>query len=83
MTSFASAVAGTLSQASMAADLQGSVTALAAHQALLFTANAGDMNTRSFLVIDANGTAGFQANADFVIEIVSPASPIDNIGLFI
>jgi hypothetical protein len=56
---------------------------LGAGQALLFTAGGGDLDTRTFLVIDGNGTAGFQAAGDFVIEIVSPASPIDQVGMFI
>ena len=52
-------------------------------QALLFTAGGGDLDTRTFLVINANGTAGFQAAGDFVIELVSPVSPIDQVGKFI
>ena len=83
VASFAGAVAGSLSAASMSADLEGEITVLGANQALLFTANAGDMDTRSFLVIDANGTAGFQASGDFIIEIVTPTSQIDNVGMFV
>ena len=83
VASFAGAVAGSLSAASMSADLEGEITVLGANQALLFTANAGDLAGRSFLLIDANGTAGFQASSDFVIEIVTPASAIDNLGMFV
>ena len=82
VASFASAVTGSLSQASMSADLLRSVTVLGAHRALLFTATAGDMDTRSFLIIDANGNAGFQPGGAFVIEIANPANPIDNVALF-
>ena len=41
------------------------------------------MSGRSFLVVDADGNAGYQAGSDYVIEIVSPTSPIDNPGMFI
>jgi len=61
VTSFATAVAGTLSTASMTADLEGAVTALGANQAVMFTANAGDLNGHTFLIVDANGTTGYQA----------------------
>jgi hypothetical protein len=33
-------------------------------------------------LVDANGTAGFQATGDYLIELVTPASPIDNVAMF-
>ena len=49
---------------------------------LVFTATAGDMNGRTFLIVDANGTTGYQAAGDFLIELVTPVSPIDQLGMF-
>ena len=63
--------------------IEGSANLLSTHEALLFTANAGDMSGRSFLLVDVNGTAGYQANADFLIEFVAPTTPIDQLGMFI
>jgi len=37
----------------------------------------------AFLVIDADGTQGYQAGSDYVIEIVSPATPVDNPAIFV
>ena len=48
----------------------------------MFTATGGDMNGRTFLVIDADGNAGYQAGSDYVIEIVTPVTPIDNPAMF-
>ena len=38
-------------------------------RAVLFTPTAGDEAGKTFLVVDANGTAGYQANADLVIDV--------------
>ncbi|HTQ15407.1 MAG TPA: bluetail domain-containing putative surface protein [Rhizomicrobium sp.] len=63
--------AGTLSTASFDSDLASAVGAgqMAAHHAMLFTANAGTLSGHTFLVIDENGTAGYQAGADLVIDV--------------
>jgi Ca2+-binding RTX toxin-like protein len=82
VTGFAAGVANTLSFATLGGDLEAAVTVLGNHQAVLFTANAGDMSTRTFLIVDVNGTAGYQHGSDFLIE-VNTASPIEQVGLFI
>jgi len=78
-------LSGTLTSGTRAAQLEGyfGAGALGLGQAGVFSANAGDDAGRIFLVVDANGTAGYQAAGDFLIELVAPASPIDNVGLFI
>jgi VCBS repeat-containing protein len=42
---------------------------LAAHDAVLFTADHGGFAGHTYLVIDLNGTAGYQAGQDLVIDI--------------
>jgi serralysin len=56
--------------ADIAAATAGRLTApkLAAY----FTATSGDMAGRHFLVVDANGVAGYQAGDDYVIEMLMP-----------
>jgi len=83
VSAFATAVSGTVNAASLGADLEGGAGTLGIGQALVFTANAGDLSTSVFLLIDANGTAGYQASGDFLIQLASPVGPIDNVGMFI
>ncbi|MGH6872683.1 MAG: beta strand repeat-containing protein [Rhizomicrobium sp.] len=54
-------------------DLAAAVGAgqLAANHALLFTPDAGNFAGHTYLIIDANGVAGYQAGQDYVIELVS------------
>jgi Ca2+-binding RTX toxin-like protein len=52
----------------------GLVTAIGAAQlgafdAVLFTPDSGTLAGKTFLIIDANGTAGYQADADYVIQL--------------
>lgn len=67
----AAVTTGTLSTASFDTDLASAVGAgqMAAHHAMLFTASAGTLSGHTFLVIDENGTAGYQASADLVIDV--------------
>jgi trimeric autotransporter adhesin len=62
---------GALSTASFDSDLAAAVGAaqLAAHHALLFTPNSGTLSGHKFLIVDANGVAGYQAGADLVIDV--------------
>jgi Ca2+-binding RTX toxin-like protein len=62
---------GTLSKASFNGDLANAVNDahLFAHHAVLFTAQEGTLSGKTFLVIDANGVAGYQANEDYVIAV--------------
>jgi Ca2+-binding RTX toxin-like protein len=65
---------GTLSSATLEANMQSAVNAskLGANHAVLFTPSSGDLAGRFFLVIDANGSAGYQTAQDFVIELFTP-----------
>jgi Ca2+-binding RTX toxin-like protein len=70
VTGFAAAVtAGTLSQGSFAADLAAAAGGLGASQAMWFAPDAGDLAGNIFLVVDANGIAGYQDGEDLVIAI--------------
>ncbi|HEY1709571.1 MAG TPA: bluetail domain-containing putative surface protein, partial [Rhizomicrobium sp.] len=42
---------------------------LHAHDAVLFTPDRGTLAGHTFLIVDANGTAGYQAGQDYVIDI--------------
>jgi hypothetical protein len=43
--------------------------ALGVHHAVLFTPDSGTLAGHTFLVVDANGVAGYQSNQDFAIEL--------------
>jgi hypothetical protein len=66
---------GTLSTASFNHDLAAAVNSstLGAHDAVLFTPNSGTLAGQTFLVIDANGVAGYQPGHDFVIDLGTTA----------
>ena len=73
VSSLASDNSGTLSEASFDADLASAVDAsLAANGAVLFTASSGDDAGETFLVVDADGNGSYQANLDFVMQMLSP-----------
>ncbi|HEX2594521.1 MAG TPA: calcium-binding protein [Rhizomicrobium sp.] len=59
---------GQLSLATLAPDLENAVGAaqLHANHAALFTAASGDLSGKTFLIVDANGEAGYQQGEDFV-----------------
>jgi hypothetical protein len=63
---------GTLSTATFDTDLASAIGAgqLGAHHAVLFTADAGSLSGDTFLIVDANGTAGYQAAEDLVIQLI-------------
>jgi Ca2+-binding RTX toxin-like protein len=61
---------GALSTATFDSDLAAALSGhLKAHHAELFTAGSGTLAHQTFLVIDLNGVAGYQANADLVIHL--------------
>lgn len=64
---------GTLASAHFDTDLAAAVGAsqLLAHDAVLFTPSAGNLAGHTFLIVDENGTAGYQAGADLVIELTN------------
>ncbi len=67
---------GALSAASFKADLKIDLGAakLASGHAVLFTASTGDLAGHTYLVVDANGTAGYQPSLDYVIEIAGTSN---------
>ena len=60
---------GSLSQTSFDADLGAAASGLGANQAVLFTADEGDLAGTVFLVVDGNGQTGYQSGEDYVIAI--------------
>jgi len=61
---------GALSTATFDTNLAAAMTGhLGAHHAVLFTPNSGTLSGATFLVVDLNGTAGYQAGADLVIRM--------------
>jgi len=70
----ASVGSGALSMGSFDANLAGVIGAgqLAANHAVLFQADAGDLAGQTFLIVDANGVAGYQAGEDYVIQLTAP-----------
>jgi hypothetical protein len=67
----ADVTSGALSEASFNTDLAAAIGAgeMGAGHAVLFSPDAGDLAGRVFLIADRNGTAGYQANADYVVEL--------------
>jgi Ca2+-binding RTX toxin-like protein len=53
------------------ADLAAAIGAgqLGAHDAVVFAPNAGNYAGHTYLIVDANGVAGYQAGEDYVIEL--------------
>ncbi len=64
---------GALSIASFDTDLAAAVkkNALAAGHAVLFTPDDGNLAGDTFLIVDSNGKAGYQAGKDYVIQMSS------------
>ena len=63
---------GALNEATFDADLSAAVGAaqMGAGEAVLFRASAGDQSSvGQFLIVDANGVAGYQAGADYVVAL--------------
>jgi len=67
---------GSLSPFTIDSNLASSVGAakLGAHHAVLFTPNAGMLSGKTFLIVDANGVAGYQASADLIILLGNGSS---------
>lgn len=65
---------GMVDTATFDANMTAAISAahLLAHHAVLFTATTGTA-TGTYLIVDANGTAGYQAGADYVFKLVSPS----------
>ena len=81
MTGIDATVAGHLSKGSFISDLADAVDGhLGKHHAVLFTPDSGNLSGKTFLVVDLNGVAGYQANADLVVQLTN-AQHVGNIGV--
>jgi Ca2+-binding RTX toxin-like protein len=61
---------GALNQASFDADLGAAIgSALKAGHAILFTPDSGTLAGKTFLVVDQDGTVGYQSGGDLVLDI--------------
>ena len=80
----ATVASGTLNAASFNADLSAALGAAQLHagEAVLFTPTSGSLSGTTFLVADANGIAGYQPDADFVFQLVTPP-PLVTVDLFV
>jgi len=80
VASFDPAIAqGTLSTASFGQDMAAVLGGLGGGQAVLFAPDSGDLAGHVFLVVDGNGTAGYQDGEDYVFAI-GGASLVDLAG---
>lgn len=72
----ATVASGQLSQNSFNSDLAAALGAaqLGANHAVLFTPTGGSLAGETFLVVDANGTAGYQAGQDMVFHMENNAN---------
>lgn len=61
--------AGSLSAGSFNADLGAALSGLGAGHAVVYAPDAGDLAGKIFLVVDANGVAGYQAGEDYVFAL--------------
>ncbi|HTQ14972.1 MAG TPA: calcium-binding protein [Rhizomicrobium sp.] len=64
---------GTLRSGHFDTDLAAAVTPgkMGIGKAVLFTASAGNLSGHTFLIVDANGHAGYQAGADYVFDVTN------------
>jgi Ca2+-binding RTX toxin-like protein len=82
VTGFAEAVSeGRLSRSSFDEDIEAAVGSaeLGAGKAVIFTPDEGSFDGKIFLVVDANGEAGYQAGEDFVFQLARPAGDLDDL----
>jgi Ca2+-binding RTX toxin-like protein len=72
----ATIASGKLTTADFDALLAAKVDAghLGARHAVIFTPTKGNLAGHTFLIVDQNNTAGYQAGADLVIELKTPAN---------
>jgi hypothetical protein len=79
VTGLAKAVSkGGLSTATFDSDLAKAFSGLGAGQAGFFTPDSGDQKGQTFLVVDANGKAGYQSGEDYVFNV--PTAPPADLG---
>lgn len=63
---------GTLSRAHLETNLASTFGDLGSYHAVLFHPDAGNLAGEWFLIVDANGEAGYQGADDMVVHLVSP-----------
>jgi Ca2+-binding RTX toxin-like protein len=65
---------GQLRSGNFDADMAAAVTAakLGVNHAVPFTPNSGNLAGKTFLIVEKNGAAGYQAGGDIVIQLQSP-----------
>lgn len=79
VTGFDAAIqAGALSAGSFNVDLGAALAGLGAGHAALFRPDSGDLAGTVFLVVDANGVAGYQEGEDYVFAL--PATTLADLG---
>ena len=83
VSGFAAPASGSLGTANFDSDLSAALGGLGSHQAVMFTATGGNLAGHTFLVVDANGTPGYQGGNDYVFEMVNPVTPVDNPAIFV
>jgi hypothetical protein len=68
---------GSLTTGTFDSDLATAMSGhLVASHAILFTADAGALAGQTYLVVDANGTAGYQASQDIVIHLTGQSGTL-------
>jgi hypothetical protein len=68
----ATVTSGRLSTANVDVSLTSAMSGhLAAGHAVLFTPTTGNLHGDTFLIVDANGVAGYQAGQDYVFELAN------------
>ncbi len=63
---------GTLNSGNFNSDIQTAVASIANGHAVIFTPDAGDFSGATFLIVNVDGSPGYQANNDFVFRLDSP-----------
>ena len=75
---------GALNAATFDADLAAAMSGvLTAGKAIFFDSDSGDQAGKTFLVVDQNGVAGYQAGQDFVFDVTASPPPIGPIPDFL
>lgn len=76
-------VSGNVSGGSEGNDLQAIAGSLGAGHAIRVNATGGSLSGHVFLLVDVNGSAGYQKNADYVIDITGISGGALTVGDFV
>ncbi len=75
VTGYDGQVSGAISGRTFDADLANAIgNSLGAHHAIVVNATAGGLEGHTYLIVDANGSAAYNAGADYVIDITGAAN---------